>query len=352
MFFTCARCVVERNRAFDIASTPARVVEPVPKRLQTSMLGARSFTSPCFLVRRRVIMSELTKRKERPITNFFKPVNATAKSAGDETAGDKTTSNGFVPLKKLKENMPKLDADELSPSPSPSSYATLIKDESWLDVLRPEFAKPYWKTLEKFLESEEKASAKVFPPKELVFRAFDSCAMSGVKVVIIGQDPYHDVGQAMGLCFSVPKGVRVPSSLHNIYKELRTDLNCKIPQHGDLTQWAEQGVLLLNVSLTVRAHQANSHSKKGWENFTDAAIRELAKNRKGLVFLLWGKNAQDKEKLISKANDHLILKCAHPSGLSAHRGFFGCKHFSQCNAFIEKNGGTPIDWQIEGPYRT
>jgi len=294
-------------------------------------------------------MSDGNKRKERPITSFFKPVNASARD--DAEASDKQPV--IVPLKKLKENMPALPerVDAVPSSPSPSSYASLLKDESWVKALGSEFGKPYWQSLEKFLESEERARAKVFPPKELVFRALESCPMSGVKVVIIGQDPYHDDGQAMGLCFSVPKGIRTPSSLQNIYKELREDLNCKIPAHGDLTKWAQQGVLLLNVSLTVRAHQANSHSKKGWENFTDAAIRELAKNRKGLVFLLWGKNAQDKEKLISKANGHLILKCAHPSGLSAHRGFFGCKHFSQCNKFIESNGGAPIDWQIEGPYK-
>jgi uracil-DNA glycosylase len=265
-------------------------------------------------------------------------------------------------VKKLKENMPVIAATPTDvvktpmttsgvSSPSQHAYASLLKDEQWRKVLAQEFTKPYWDKLEKFLESEEKARAKIFPPKQHVFRAFDSCAMEDVKVVIIGQDPYHDDGQAMGLCFSVPRGVKVPSSLHNIYKELKSDLNCKIPMHGDLDKWAKQGVFLLNVSLTVRAHQANSHSKKGWENFTDAAIREIAKNRKGLVFLLWGKNAQEKEKLISKQNNHLILKCPHPSGLSAHRGFFGSKHFSQCNKFIESNGGEPIDWQIEGPYR-
>ena len=301
-------------------------------------------------------MSDL-KRKERPITSFFKPVNARASGA------DENTSDGVAQdVKKLKENMPVIAATPTDvvktpmttsgvSSPSQHAYASLLKDEQWRKVLAQEFTKPYWDKLEKFLESEEKARAKIFPPKQHVFRAFDSCAMEDVKVVIIGQDPYHDDGQAMGLCFSVPRGVKVPSSLHNIYKELKSDLNCKIPMHGDLDKWAKQGVFLLNVSLTVRAHQANSHSKKGWENFTDAAIREIAKNRKGLVFLLWGKNAQEKEKLISKQNNHLILKCPHPSGLSAHRGFFGSKHFSQCNKFIESNGGEPIDWQIEGPYR-
>jgi len=155
------------------------------------------------------------------------------------------------------------------------------------------------------------------------------------------------VNQAMGLSFSVPQGQKVPSSLQNIFKELGTDLGCGKPTHGDLDKWATQGVLMINASLTVRAHTANSHSKKGWEIFTDAAIRALAKQRTGVVFLLWGKNAQEKKKLIGKEGGHLILECPHPSGLSAHRGFYGCKHFSQANAFIESNGGAHIDWQIE-----
>jgi uracil-DNA glycosylase len=313
-------------------------------------MRARTLHVPVSLIRSRPLLSSpAIMTKERSITSFFKPVNARPRDGDDAKAE-------IVPLKKLKENMPMLevqDGDEVKTAEKcGGAYADLLKDEQWRKILSSEFKKPYWERLEKFLESEDKARAKVFPPKEHVFRAFDSCSMEEVKVVIIGQDPYHDDGQAMGLCFSVPKGVKVPSSLHNIYKELHADLNCKVPTHGDLSQWAKQGVFLLNASLTVRAHAANSHSKKGWENFTDAAIREIAKNRRGLVFLLWGKNAQEKEKLISKANDHLILKCPHPSGLSAHRGFFGSRHFSQCNKFIEANGGTPIDWQIDGPYRS
>ena len=158
-----------------------------------------------------------------------------------------------------------------------------------------------------------------------------------MKVVIIGQDPYHDTNQAMGLCFSVNKGIKIPSSLLNMYKELKSDLNCRIPTHGDLSKWQSQGIMMLNTSLTVRAHNANSHSKKGWEQFTDKAIEKLAKARKNIVFLLWGKNAQEKEKLIKRSgNEHLVLKSAHPSGLSAHRGFFGNKHFSQTNAYLKK----------------
>jgi len=319
-------------------------------KIVTGMHGASRALSSRFIHRQR-IMSDV-KRKERPITAFFKPVNASTASSG---ADKREPNDGPVPLKKLKENMPAIEKNvESKTTPSNASarpYAALLKDDKWKQILAGEFDKPYWQRLEDFLQSEERAGKKVFPPKEHIFRAFDSCSMEEVKVVVIGQDPYHDNGQAMGLCFSVPRGIKVPSSLQNIYKELHADLNCKIPLHGDLDKWAKQGVLLLNVSLTVRAHEANSHSKKGWENFTNAAIKEISQNRKGLVFLLWGKNAQEKEALISKANGHLILKCPHPSGLSAHRGFFGSKHFSQCNNFIESNGGAPIDWQIDGPYK-
>ena len=222
----------------------------------------------------------------------------------------------------------------------------LLVEETWRETLEGEVKKEYWGNLKSFLGMEWKSGAKVFPAAGNIFRAFNSCPMERVKVVILGQDPYHDDGQAMGLSFSVPKGWKVPSSLQNIYKELGTDLGCKKPTHGDLDKWATQGVLMLNASLTVRAHQANSHSKKGWEVFTDAAIRALSKRRRGLVFLLWGKNAQEKERLIDKSGGHKVLKSPHPSGLSAHRGFYGCKHFSQANDFIAKNGGAPVDWQI------
>jgi uracil-DNA glycosylase len=225
---------------------------------------------------------------------------------------------------------------------------SLFTEKTWLDVFAEnEFQKSYFKQLSAFLSNEFKTQ-KVFPPKEHIFRCFNTLPIDKVKVVIIGQDPYHNYNQAMGLCFSVNKGIQTPGSLLNMYKELKSDLNCRIPTHGDLSKWQSQGILMLNTSLTVRAHNANSHSKKGWEQFTDKAIEELAKARKNIVFLLWGKNAQDKEKLIKRSGrEHLVLKSAHPSGLSAHRGFFGNKHFSQTNAYLKKNMIEPIDWQIE-----
>jgi uracil-DNA glycosylase len=224
----------------------------------------------------------------------------------------------------------------------------LFTEKTWLDVFaEKEFQKSYFKQLSAFLSNEFKTQ-RVFPPKEHIFRCFNTLPINKVKVVILGQDPYHNYNQAMGLCFSVNKGIQTPSSLLNMYKELKSDLNCRIPTHGDLSKWQSQGILMLNTSLTVRAHAANSHSKKGWEQFTDKAIEELAKARKNIVFLLWGKNAQDKEKLIKRSGrEHLVLKSAHPSGLSAHRGFFGNKHFSQTNAYLKKNSIEPIDWQIE-----
>lgn len=179
-----------------------------------------------------------------------------------------------------------------------------------------------------------------------MFRALNNTGLDRVKVVIIGQDPYHDVGQAMGLCFSVPHGIAVPSSLKNMYKEMRDDVGIQIPQHGNLESWADQGVFMLNTVLTVRAHQANSHAKRGWETFTDAAIATLSRNTTRVVFLLWGKQAQDKQSLIDKSRGHLILTSPHPSGLSAHRGFFGCKHFSKCNEFLITSGKEPINWQV------
>ncbi|KAK9809914.1 hypothetical protein WJX72_001672 [[Myrmecia] bisecta] len=186
----------------------------------------------------------------------------------------------------------------------------------------------------------------VFPPQPFIFRALNTCPLPDVRVVILGQDPYHGMNQAMGLSFSVPPGQAVPSSLQNIYKELRDDCGCHIPNHGSLEKWASQGVLLLNASLTVRAHQANSHSKKGWEQFTEAIIRTLSKQRRGVVFLLWGRYAQQKGKVINRQAHH-VLEAAHPSGLSANRGFFGCKHFSKTNRLLRQQGLEPIDWQIE-----
>ncbi|MCR4998546.1 MAG: uracil-DNA glycosylase [Lachnospiraceae bacterium] len=218
-------------------------------------------------------------------------------------------------------------------------------DNDWLEPLSTEFHKPYYKNL---YETVKKAyhEGPVFPPSEDIFNAFHFTPLSDVKVVIIGQDPYHNVGQAHGLCFSVQPGIDTPPSLQNIYKELQDDLGCYIPNNGCLTKWAKEGVLLLNTVLTVRAHEANSHKGIGWEQFTDAVIQIVDKKDDPVVFLLWGAPAQKKAALLHNPN-HLILKAPHPSPLSAYRGFFGCKHFSQCNEFLEAHGKTPIDWQIE-----
>ena len=215
----------------------------------------------------------------------------------------------------------------------------------WLEPLSAEFSKPYYKSL---YEQVKKAyhEGPVFPPADDIFNAFHYTPLSDVKVVIIGQDPYHNVGQAHGLCFSVQPGIDVPPSLQNIYKELQEDMGCYIPNNGCLTKWAKEGVLLLNTVLTVRAHEANSHKGMGWETFTDAVIRIVDQKDDPVVFLLWGAPAQKKAALLHNPN-HLILKAPHPSPLSAYRGFFGCKHFSQCNEFLEAHGKKPIDWQIE-----
>lgn len=222
----------------------------------------------------------------------------------------------------------------------------LLMEEGWCTALEAEFKKHYFHRLDTFLQSEWEQHS-VFPAQEHIFRAMNSCPIDSVRVVILGQDPYHNVGQAMGLSFSVPRGHPVPSSLNNIYRELRTDCGCMPPKHGDLQEWANQGVLLLNTALTVRAHTAASHAKKGWEDFTDAAIRAMSKQREGLVFLLWGKHAQVKAtKGIIDAKRHHVLQCAHPSGLSANKGFFGSKHFSQANDLLVKQGMPAINWQI------
>ena len=215
----------------------------------------------------------------------------------------------------------------------------------WLQELEPEFHKPYYRELYQFVRSEY-SSAQIFPPADDIFNAFHFTPLSEVKVVILGQDPYHNVGQAHGLCFSVKPGTDIPPSLVNIYKELQDDLGCPIPNNGYLTKWAKQGVLLLNTVLTVRAHMANSHRGKGWEEFTDAAIRVLNKQDRPIVFILWGSPAQQKKKMLNNPK-HLILEAPHPSPLSAYRGFFGSKPFSKTNAYLTQNGITPIDWTIE-----
>ena len=215
----------------------------------------------------------------------------------------------------------------------------------WLAPLTPEFAKPYYKELYKKVK-DEYANHVIFPPSNEVFSAFELTPLADVKVVILGQDPYHNVGQAHGLCFSVKPDVEIPPSLVNIYKELHDDLGCYIPNNGYLVKWAKQGVLMLNTVLTVRAHQANSHRGIGWEEFTNAAIRVLNEQDRPIVFILWGSPAQRKKEMLNNPK-HLILEAPHPSPLSAYRGFFGCKHFSKANEFLKEHGMEPIDWQIE-----
>ena len=215
----------------------------------------------------------------------------------------------------------------------------------WAKALEPEFQKDYYKKLFKFV-GQEYSSTAIYPPGNDIFNAFHLTPLSNVKVVIIGQDPYHEPGQAHGLSFSVKPGVDIPPSLQNIYKELHDDCGCYIPNNGYLVKWAEQGVLLLNAVLTVRAHRAASHQGKGWEEFTDAAIRIVNEIDRPVVFMLWGSFARNKKGMLDNPK-HLILEAPHPSPLSAYRGFFGCKHFSQTNDFLEKNGIKPIDWQIE-----
>jgi len=215
-------------------------------------------------------------------------------------------------------------------------------DQSWKEHLQTEFDKPYFKTLTDFVK-EEYAHGPVYPPGRLIFNAFDLCPFDKVKVVIIGQDPYHEPGQAHGLCFSVNEGVQFPPSLRNIFKEISDDLGKPVPQSGDLTRWARQGVLLLNATLTVRAGMAGSHQGRGWEEFTDAVIRELNAGREGLVFILWGSYAKKKGAMIDRSR-HLVLSSAHPSPLSAYNGFFGNHHFSLTNEWLVKHGESPIEW--------
>ena len=216
---------------------------------------------------------------------------------------------------------------------------------AWQQALAGEFKKPYYAELYKTI-IQEYSSRVIYPASEDVFNAFDFTPLDQVKVVILGQDPYHGDGQAHGLCFSVKPEVEIPPSLVNIYKELNEDLGCYIPNNGYLEKWARQGVMLLNTVLTVRAHQANSHRGIGWEAFTDAAIRVLSEQDRPMVFLLWGRPAQMKKSLLHNPK-HLILEAPHPSPLSAYRGFFGCKHFSKANEFLKEHGMEPIDWQIE-----
>lgn len=215
-------------------------------------------------------------------------------------------------------------------------------EESWKQILSAEFEKDYFRQLTDFVRNEYR-STTVYPPGKLIFNAFNLCPFEQVKVVIIGQDPYHGPRQAHGLCFSVNDNVPFPPSLRNIFKEIQDDLGKPIPESGNLTRWAKQGVLLLNATLTVRAHQAGSHQRRGWEEFTDAAIRALAEQREHLVFILWGAYAQKKGAFIDRSR-HLVLTSVHPSPLSAHNGFFGNRHFSRANEYLQQHGQTPIEW--------
>ena len=219
-----------------------------------------------------------------------------------------------------------------------------VIEESWGRLLADTFQQPFFAQLKQFL-LEEKSKYQIFPPGSLIFNAFNLTPLDKVKVVLLGQDPYHNTGQAHGLCFSVRNGIPKPRSLVNIFKEMQSDLGISFPNTGDLTPWAKQGVLLLNATLTVRAHQAGSHQHHGWEEFTDTVIRKISENREHVVFLLWGNYAQAKTPLIDESR-HLVLKAAHPSPLSASRGFFGCRHFSKANEWLQQHGEAPIDWRL------
>ena len=217
-------------------------------------------------------------------------------------------------------------------------------EASWKTALRDQFEQPYFQALAAFLKNEKAAGKTIYPPGSLIFNAFNTTPFPEVKVVIIGQDPYHNPGEAMGLCFSVPKGVRVPPSLKNIYKELESDVGASIPNHGDLTSWAQQGVFLLNAMLTVERNRPGSHQKIGWQDFTDAVIRKLSDGREHIVFMLWGGFARKKKELID-GSKHLILEAAHPSPL-AGGAFFGSQHFSKANAYLQEHGMGKVEWQV------
>ncbi|NBC08693.1 MAG: uracil-DNA glycosylase [Bacteroidetes bacterium] len=217
-------------------------------------------------------------------------------------------------------------------------------EDSWKEVLKHEFEQPYFQSIAAYLRKEKRNGKKIYPPGSLIFNAFNTTPFEEVKVVILGQDPYHNPGEAMGLSFSVPKGVRVPPSLRNIYKELQEDVGIEPPRHGDLSKWAEQGVFLLNAMLTVEHKSAGAHRKIGWQDFTNAVIRKLSDEREGVVFMLWGGFARKKKDLIDR-DKHLVLEAAHPSPL-AGGAYFGSRHFSKANAYLEKQGKSPIDWSL------
>ncbi len=242
------------------------------------------------------------------------------------------------------------DDVKVKKSPPPTKKTAPVSvdpkiEESWKKVLHGEFQQPYFQELKGFLMEERKMGKVTFPPANQMFHAFELCPFDKVKVVILGQDPYHGRGQAHGLCFSVNKDVRIPPSLQNMYKEIHEDLGLPIPTHGNLEHWAEQGVLLLNATLTVQEKHPTSHAGKGWETFTDQVIRTISEKNEGVVFLLWGNFAKSKKSIID-TNKHTILTAPHPSPFSVHSGFFGCKHFSQTNEILKKTGKEPIDWSV------
>ena len=218
-------------------------------------------------------------------------------------------------------------------------------ENSWKDALKQEFSKPYFKQIATHIKTEKSQRKTIYPPGRSIFNAFDSTPLDKIKVVILGQDPYHGAGQAHGLCFSVPEGIAPPPSLVNIFKELHEDIGITIPNHGNLSHWAQQGVFLLNASLTVRAGEPMSHAKIGWAEFTDAVIRKISEEKDHVVFMLWGKFAQEKRILIDESK-HLVLRSAHPSPLSASFGFFGCRHFSKANEWLMSKGIDPVDWSL------
>jgi uracil-DNA glycosylase len=232
-----------------------------------------------------------------------------------------------------------------NPSAAMSGRMQVAIEPSWQQALGEEFDKPYFQELTAFLKAEKAEGKSIYPAGKDIFRAFELTPVGNVKVVILGQDPYHGNGQAHGLSFSVPRGIAVPPSLQNIYKEVAQDMGLPIPKHGNLTHWAEQGVLLINATLTVESSRAGSHQKRGWETFTDAVIKHISQAHTGVVFLLWGRFAKDKGQLIDPRRHH-VLTAAHPSPFAADKGFFGCKHFSRANQLLTQQGKTPIDWEI------
>eukprot|EP00899_Mesostigma_viride_P002383 jgi/Mesvir1/12145/Mv26301-RA.1 len=258
--------------------------------------------------------------------------------------------NRFIALAKCRMREAQKVVDDARAGGCYPALASLLVEPTWRSALASEFEKPYMEGLYNFVKAESAGSTPIYPPTAMIFRALNTCPLDRVKVVLLGQDPYHDVGQAMGLCFSVPEGVPPPPSLVNIFKELEDDLGPGVRSpsakpSGDLHKWATEGVLLLNTVLTVRAHQANSHAKRGWELFTDAVIRAISLNCRGVVFLLWGKPAQLKSRMID-AHKHHILAAPHPSPLSCYRGFYGSKPFSKANELLVKSGKTPVDWHL------